>query len=160
MSVQNVKAIPENMHSITPFLVCAGASDAIAWYKRAFGAVELTRLEGPGGKVMHAMLRIGDSSLMLMDADPERGIIAPAKGAAGAPVTIHLYVEDADQVFARAVEQGAEAKMPVSDTFWGDRFGALVDPFGHSWTIATHVRDMTQDQIKAAAMQSCGAGSI
>ncbi len=159
MNVQNVKPIPENMHSITPFMVCAGASDAIAYYKRAFGAVELSRLEGPGGKVMHAMLRIGDSSLMLVDADPERGMDAPAKGAA-APVTIHLYVEDADKVFARAVEQGATVKMPVADTFWGDRFGALVDPFGHSWTIATHVRDMTQDEIKAAAMQSCGAGSV
>lgn len=159
MSVQKVKPIPENMHSITPFMVCAGASDAIAWYKNAFGAVELSRLQGPGGKVMHAMIRIGDSSLMLVDADPERGMVAPIKGA-GAPVTIHLYVEDADKVFARAVEQGATARMPVSDTFWGDRFGALVDPFGHSWTIATHVRDMTPEEIQAAAMQSCGAGSV
>jgi len=159
MSVQKVKPIPENMHSITPFLVCAGASDAIAFYKSAFGAVELSRLAAPDGKVMHAMIRIGDSNLMLVDANPDCGVAGPVKGA-GTPVTIHLYVEDADQVFARAVEQGATARMPVSDMFWGDRFGTLVDPFGHSWSIATHVRDMTQDEIKAAAMQSCGAGAV
>lgn len=158
MSVQNVKPIPENMHSITPFMICEGVSDAIAFYKRAFGATELSRLEGPGGKVMHAMIRIGDSCLMLADANPDCGMIGPVKGAR-APVTIHLYVEDADKVFAHAVAQGATATMPVADMFWGDRFGALVDPFGHSWTIATHVRDMTPEEIKAA-MQSCGAGSV
>lgn len=149
MSVQNVKPIPENMHSITPHLVCDGASDAIAFYQRAFGAVELSRLAGPDGKVMHAMIRIGDSSLMLADANPDCGMIGPVKGA-GAPVMIHLYVEDADRVFARAVEQGATAKMPVSDMFWGDRYGVLVDPFGHGWSIATHVRDMTPNEIKTA----------
>jgi uncharacterized glyoxalase superfamily protein PhnB len=158
MSVQKVKAIPENMHSITPFLICEGASDAIAFYQRAFGATELSRLEAPNGKVMHAMIRIGDSCLMLADANPDCGMIGPVAGA-GAPVMIHLYVEDADQVFARAVEHGATVRAPVSDMFWGDRYGVLVDPFGHGWSIATHVRDMTPDEIRVA-MQDVIASAV
>ncbi len=146
MTAPRAKPIPDGMHTITPHLVCAGAADAIGFYKNAFGATELTRLTGPDGRLMHAALRIGDSTLMLVDEMPEWGALGP-KARGGTPVTIHLYVEDAEALFARAVAAGAEARMPVSETFWGDRYGQVVDPFGHVWSIATHVQDLTDEQI-------------
>lgn len=149
-----VKPIPEDMHSLTPYLVCAGAADAMEWYKRAFGATEGGRLQGPDGKLMHGMVRIGDSALMLTDENPQWGALGP-KSLPSSPVTIHLYVENVDEVFARAVEQGATAKMPPTDMFWGDRFGALIDPFGHSWSIATHVRDVSPEEMQQAAKMGC-----
>jgi uncharacterized glyoxalase superfamily protein PhnB len=137
------------MHSLTPHLVCAGAALAIDFYKAAFGAEESARLPGPNGKLMHAAVRIGDSTLMLVDEMPEHGALGP-KALKGSPVTIHLYVEDADATFARAVAAGAKVTMPLTDMFWGDRYGQLEDPFGHRWSIATHQRDLTPQEIQQA----------
>ena len=149
-----VTPVPEDMHSVTPHLVCAGAAEAIEFYKKAFGAVEAARLPGPGGKLMHAMIRIGDAAVMLVDEMPEWGALGP-KALNGSPVTLHLYVEDADATFERAVKAGAKVTMPLADQFWGDRYGKLVDPFGHHWSIATHVRDVSMEEAQQAmkAMQ-------
>ena len=144
-----VKPIPEGMHSITPHLVCAGAAEAIEFYKKAFGAVEGARLPGPDGKLMHAMIRIGDSAVMLVDEMPQWGAFGP-KSLKGSPVTIHLYVEDVDAVVKRAVSLGAKVTMPVDDMFWGDRYGKLEDPFGHHWSIGTHQRDVTAEEMQQA----------
>lgn len=149
MSDTNVNPIPEGMHTITPHLICAGAADAIAFYTKAFGAVELSRLPGAGGKLMHAAVRIGDSTLMLVDEMPEWGALGP-KSLKGSPVTIHLYVEDVDASVAKAVAAGAKATMPVADMFWGDRYGQLEDPFGHRWSVATHQRDVGVDEMREA----------
>jgi len=143
------------MHSVTPHLVCAGAADAIEFYKKAFGAVEVTRLPGPQGKLMHAMIRIGDSAVMLVDENPEWGMLGP-KSLKGSPVTIHLYVEDADAFTARAVKAGARITMPIEDAFWGDRYGKLVDPFGHHWSVGTHVRDVSMEEMQQAMRQMAG----
>jgi uncharacterized glyoxalase superfamily protein PhnB len=137
------------MHSVTPHLVCAGAADAIEFYKKAFGATESARLPGPDGKVMHAAIRIGDSTVMLADESPEWGSLGP-KSLKGSPVTIHLYVDDVDAVVARAVSAGAKVTMPVADQFWGDRYGKLEDPFGHHWSVATHVRDVSMEEAQKA----------
>lgn len=149
LSGTSVKPIPEGMHSITPHLTCAGAAEAIEFYKRAFEATELARMAGPGGKLMHAMLKIGDSMIMLVDEFPEWGGTGP-KTLNGTPVTIHLQVPDADAVFNRAVAAGATVKMPIADMFWGDRYGMVIDPFGHSWSIATHIKDMTPQEMEQA----------
>ena len=147
-----VKLIPDGMHSLTPHLVCDGAAAAIEFYKAAFGAVELVRLPGPQGKLMHGSVRIGDSVLMLVDAAPEWGMLGP-KALKGSPVTIHLYVKDVDAAVAQALAAGAKVTMPVADMFWGDRYGTLEDPFGHRWSIATHVRDTTPEEMKKAMAQ-------
>ena len=144
-----VAPIPPDMHSITPHLVCAGAAAAIDFYVQAFGAVEQGRLPGPDGKLMHAQVRIGDSPLMLVDEMPEWGALGPL-ALNGSPVTLHLYVEDVDATVARAVAAGARITMPVSDMFWGDRYGQLQDPFGHRWSVASHIRDLSPEQIAAA----------
>ena len=146
---QTVKPIPDGMRSLTPHLTVAGAADAIEFYKKAFNAVEEARLPGQNGKLMHAMLRIGDSALMLNDEFPEMGGLGP-KSLKGSPVTIHLYVEDVDAVFAQAVAAGATVTMPVTDMFWGDRYGILEDPFGHHWSVATHKQDLNAQQIQQA----------
>jgi PhnB protein len=145
-------AIPAGFHSITPHLVCAGAADAIHFMARAFGAVEVSRLAGDDGRLLNAQLRIGDSMLMLVDEFPEWGTAGP-KALQGSPVTIHLFVDDVDAVVARAVAAGATVTMPVADMFWGDRYGVLQDPFGHLWSVATHQRDLTPQQI-AEGMRS------
>jgi uncharacterized glyoxalase superfamily protein PhnB len=137
------------MRTVTPHLICAGAADAIEFYKKAFGAVETARLPGPQGKIMHAMLRIGDSALMLVDEMPEWGALGP-KALKGSPVTIHLYVDDVDAFAARAVKAGAKITMPVEDMFWGDRYGKLEDPFGHHWSLATHLRDVSPEEMQQA----------
>lgn len=147
MSQAKVKWIPEGMHSLTPHLVCAGASKAIDFYKAAFNAVELGRMPGPDGKLMHAAVRIGDSTLMLVDEMPAHGTLGP-KALKGSPVTVHLYVPDADATVAQAAAAGAKVTMPLADMFWGDRYGQLEDPFGHRWSVATHQRDLTPEQIK------------
>jgi PhnB protein len=155
MSTPAVKAIPEGMHSLTPHLVCAGAADAIAFYVKAFNAVEQMRLPGPGGKLMHAAVKIGDSVLMLVDENPEWGLNGP-KLLKGSPVTIHLSVENVDAVVEQAVAAGCKVTMPVNDTFWGDRYGQLEDPFGHRWSVATHVRDMSPQEIAEGAAKMGG----
>ena len=137
------------MHSVTPHLVCAGAAAAIDFYKKAFGAEEQGRMAGPDGRIMHAMLRIGDSPVMLVDEMPEWGSLGP-KALKGSPVTMHLYVADADAFVGRAAQAGAKVTMPVEEQFWGDRYGKLEDPFGHHWSVATHVRDVTQEEMKQA----------
>ena len=151
-----VKPIPDGMHSLTPHLICAGAADAIRFYIDAFNAVEEMRLPGPDGKLMHARVRIGDSALMLVDENPAWGALGP-KALKGSPVTIHLFVEDVDAAVAQAVAAGAKATMPVTDMFWGDRYGQLEDPFGHRWSVATHTRDLTHAEI-ARAMAGMGDG--
>jgi uncharacterized glyoxalase superfamily protein PhnB len=141
--------IPQGMHSVTPHLVCAGAAKAIEFYKQAFGATEEARLPGPDGRLMHASVKIGDSQVMLVDEMPEWGALGP-KSLKGSPVTIHLYVDDVDAVVARAVKAGAKVTMPVADQFWGDRYGKLEDPFGHHWSVATHVRDVSMEEAQQA----------
>ncbi len=151
-----VKRIPEDMHSITPHLVCADALGAIEFYKKAFNATGVQTMLAPNGMLMHGMLRIGDSAIMLMEETPEWGAIGP-NTLKGSPVTLHLYVEDADAAFAQALAAGATTVMPLSDTFWGDRYGVVKDPYGHSWSIAHHVRDMTPEEMQAGAAQACGS---
>lgn len=150
----HVLPIPEGMHTITPHLICAGAADAIEFYKKAFGAVEVGRLPGPQGKILHAMVRIGDSMLMLVDEFPEWNALG-AKALKGSPVTIHLYVDNADAFFERAISAGAKVTMPLDDAFWGDRYGKLEDPFGHQWSVATHIRDVSPEAMQEAAKKAC-----
>jgi PhnB protein len=147
----------KDLPAVTPHLVCAGAADAIAFYQKAFGALEVMRLPGKDGRLMHAAIEIGRASIMLVDEMPEWGALSP-KSLKGTAVTIHLYVDDVDAFVARAVKAGATLKMPVTDMFWGDRYGVLIDPFGHSWSVATHQRDMTMEQIQDAMrnMPPCG----
>lgn len=154
-AAKSVKPVPSDMHTITPHLVCAGAADAIDFYKKAFNAVEEARLPGPGGKLMHAMVRIEGSAVMLVDEMTECGALSP-KTLKGSPVTLHIYVPDADSFVGRAVAAGAKIIMPVEDMFWGDRYGVLEDPFGHHWSVATHVRDLTPEEIQKA-MQNMGS---
>ena len=147
------KSLPEGMHSLTPHLVCAGAAEAIEFYKKAFGATELFRLAAPDGKLMHGSVQIGDSRLMLVDEMEGCGMVGP-KSVKGSPVTIHLQVVDADAAFAKAVKAGAKVKMPLADMFWGDRYGLVEDPFGHQWSIAHRLVDLTPAQLHAAAAQA------
>ncbi len=150
-----VKPIPDGMHTVTPHLVCAGAADAIEFYKKAFNAVELGKVPGPEGKLLHALIRIGDSPVMLVDEFPAHNSFGP-KSLKGSPVTIHLYVQDVEAVFNQAVAAGAKITMPVADMFWGDRYGLLEDPFGHHWSIATHVRDVNPAELQKQARKACG----
>ena len=147
--MSKTKPVPDGMRSVTPHLICAGAADAIEFYKKAFGAVELARLPGPQGKLMHAVIRIGDSAVMLVDEMPQWGALGP-KSLKGSPVTIHLYVENVDATVERAVKAGAKITMPVDDMFWGDRYGKLEDPFGHHWSVGTHVRDVGMEEMQQA----------
>lgn len=148
------KGAPPGMHSVIPHLVIDGADKAIAFYKRAFGAVEVFRLAAPGGdgRVGHAHLQIGDSALFLADDFPECGGEGGSpRRVGGSPVTIHLYVEDVDATFDRAIQAGAAAIMPPQDMFWGDRFGKLTDPFGHHWSVATHRRQPSEAELREGA---------
>jgi uncharacterized glyoxalase superfamily protein PhnB len=156
MAELQVKAIPQGMHTITPHLVCGGAAEAIEFYKKAFNAVEMSRLAGSDGKLMHAQIRIGDSYLMLVDESPAWASFGP-KALKGTPVTLHLYVEDVDTGFARAVAAGAKVRMPLDDMFWGDRYGVLEDPFGHLWSMATHLRDLSPEEIQREGRKAMAA---
>ena len=144
------KAIPEGYHSVTPYLNLSGASDAIAYYKKALGAEEVLRMEDPGGKVHHAEIKIGDSRIMLADEHPELQALSP-KTVGGSPVSIHLYVEDVDAAVSRAVAAGAKLIRPVADQFYGDRVGGVEDPFGYRWFIATHKEDLSIEEIRRRA---------
>lgn len=150
-----VDPIPNGMHTVTPHLICAGAAEAIEFYKNAFGAVELSRLPTPDGKIMHAAIRIGNSMVMLVDEMPDWQALGP-NSLGGTPITIHLQVADSEDVFAQAVKAGATVKMPLADTFWGDRYGIVMDPFGHNWSIATHIRDVSKEEMMEASKQMCG----
>jgi PhnB protein len=147
--MSKVKAIPEGMHSVTPHLVCAGAASAIDFYKKAFGATEVARLPGPDGKLMHGAVRIEGSVVMLVDENPQWGALGP-KALKGSPVTIHVYVAEVDTFVARAVKAGAKVIMPIDDMFWGDRYGIIEDPFGHHWSVATHIRDVKPEELPEA----------
>ena len=147
-----VKPVPDDMHTVTPHLICAGAADAIEFYKRAFNAVEEARLPGPDGKIMHAQVRIEGSAVMLVDEMPEWGALSP-RSLKGSPVTIHIFVPDVDAFVNRAVAAGAKVTMPVADMFWGDRYGKIEDPFGHSWSVGTHVRDVSMEEARQAMKQ-------
>lgn len=158
MATKAVKPIPDGMHTVTPHLVCAGAAKAIEFYKKAFGAVETMRVDGGDGRLMHACIQIGDSMLFLVDEMPEWGALGP-NALKGTPVTIHLSVENVDAAFKRAVDAGATVKMALDNMFWGDRYGIVADPFGHNWSLATHLEDLTPEEIRAAAekaMANCG----
>jgi PhnB protein len=149
MSSSAVKPIPEGMHTLTPHLICDGAAQAIDFYTRAFGAVEQTRLPGPNGKLMHASLKIGDSTLMLVDEMADCGALGP-RTLKGSPVSLHLYVPNVDATVEQAVAAGARVTMATADMFWGDRFAQLEDPFGHKWSVATHIRDVTPEEMQQA----------
>ncbi|MTV39436.1 VOC family protein [Duganella radicis] len=140
------------LHTVTPHLVCEGAADAIEFYKKAFNAVEIMRMPGENGRLMHAAIKIGDSTIMLADDFPQYGGFGP-KALKGSPVTLHLNSPDVDAAFQQAVDAGASVRMPPADMFWGDRYGQVTDPFGHHWSIATHIKDMTPEEMMAAMKQ-------
>jgi PhnB protein len=153
---QQVKAVPDGFHTITPHLTVRDAKKAIEFYKNAFGAVEEGVMHTPDGKVMHATLRIGDSPIMLNDESPEWGNLSPLS-TSGSGFTVHLYLENVDGVFEKAVAAGATAKMPVMDMFWGDRYGQVKDPFGYTWSLATHVADLSPEQMEKGAKEAMAA---
>jgi PhnB protein len=156
------KAIPDGYRTATPYLIVKGAADAIEFYKRAFGATEILRMADPQGRVGHAEIKIGDSVIMLADEHPAMGYRGP-RSLGGSSVSILLYLEDVDSVFERALKAGAKAQRPVANQFYGDRSGTLEDPFGHVWTVATHVEDVAPDEMKRraeAAMRSASASGV
>lgn len=153
----SVKPIPEGYHSVTPYLIIEGAGEAIEFYKKAFGAKELFRFPGPEGTVGHAEIKIGDSPIMLADAFPAMGYKGP-KSLGGSPVSLMIYVENVDTIFNQAVQAGATVKEAVSDKFYGDRIGSLIDPFGHVWHVSTHKEDVSMEEMEKRA-KAAGAGS-
>jgi PhnB protein len=153
----NAKPIPEGYPQVTPYLAVEDANRAIEWYSTVFGTRERMRLGAPDGKVGHAELELGDSLLMLADEFPEMGMRSP-KAVGGTPVTISLYVDDVDGVFERAVQGGAKPLRQVEDQFYGDRVGSFEDPFGHRWSVATHVEDVPPDEMERRAAESMGGG--
>ena len=144
------KSPPAGYHSVTPTIVVRGADKAIDFYKRAFGAEEVDRMAGPDGKIMHAEIRIGDSIVMLGEESPQWGTLSPLS-TKGIPGSLHIYVDDADAAFSRAISAGATVRYPLEDAFWGDRYGKVTDPFGHEWGIATRVKDLTPQEMREAA---------
>ncbi len=149
-----VKPIPDGMHTVTPHLVCAGAGAAIDFYVKAFGATEICRVPGADGKLMHAAIQIGDSMIFLHDEFPDYGALGP-KARGGSSVTIHLQVEDVDAAFERAIAAGVTVKMPLADMFWGDRYGNVEDPWGHSWSLATSIREVSMEELMQSASACC-----
>ena len=145
-----VKPIPEGYHSVTPYLIIKGATEAIEYYKRAFGAIELMRMPAPGGKIGHAEIKIGDSPIMLADEFAEIGYKSP-QTLRGSPVSIMIYVEDVDTIFGQAIAAGGKEQRPVKDQFYGDRMGTLEDPFGHVWHVATHKEDVPAEEMERRA---------
>jgi uncharacterized glyoxalase superfamily protein PhnB len=141
------RGVPAGFSTVTPHLVVRDAAQAIEFYKKAFGAKETVRMPGPGGKIMHAEIKIGDSHLFLADEMPEWGSKSPLT-LGGTGTTISLYVEDADAVYNQALAAGAQIKMPLADQFWGDRYGKLLDPYGHEWGVATHLEDLSPGEMK------------
>jgi PhnB protein len=153
-----VKPIPEGYRTVTPYLAIDDAAEAIEYYKKAFGAKERGRMEAPGGKIGHAELEIGDSLVMLSDALPQFSTRAP-KELGGTSVSVFMYVEDVDAVVKQAIDAGATVTMEVADQFWGDRFGVVEDPFGHLWSIATHVEDVPPEEMAERAKAAMAAMS-
>ena len=152
-----VKPIPEGYHSVTPYLIIEGAGEAIEFYQKAFGAKELFRFPTPDGKIGHAEIKIGDSQIMLADAYPAMGYNGP-KSLGGSPVSLMIYVENVDTVFNQAVEAGAAVKEALTDKFYGDRTGSLIDPFGHVWHVSTHTEDVSMEEMEKRA-KAASSGS-
>lgn len=152
--MSEVQAIPSGFHTITPVIYVKGAVEALEFYKQALGAEENSRHMTPdGSKVMHSELKIGDSRLFVCDEFPEWGALSP-ETLGGGTCSFFIYVENSDAAFDRAVEAGATVIMPVADTFWGDRVGAVADPYGHKWNLSTHIKDMTEEEMAAAAQEA------
>ncbi|WP_118178524.1 VOC family protein [Paraburkholderia phosphatilytica] len=163
MSTQASNTRPETLPALIPHLICDGAAAAIEFYKKAFGATETVRLHAPNGsgKLMHASLQINGATVMLVDEMPEHGSFGP-KSLKGTPVVVHLYVKDVDAAFKQAVDAGAKAVMPPTDMFWGDRYGQIEDPFGHRWSMATHLRDVAPEDMQKAMAEmkpECGTSA-
>ena len=156
--MSNVSPIPEGFRTVTPHLIIKGASDAIEFYKKAFGAEETMRMTGPGNSIMHAELKIGNSMVMIADEWPENGnLFAPASLDNKTTFAMALYVEDVDAAFARAVEAGATVVYPVEDAFWGDRYGKVVDAWGHTWELMCHIEDVSVEECQRRAAEIFGA---
>jgi PhnB protein len=152
-----VNPIPEGYPRITPYLIVDGAADAISFYQSVLGAKERMRMAGPDGKIGHAEIEIGESVIMLADEHPEMDAHGP-KSVGGTPVSLHVYVEDADSVFERATQAGARSLQAVEDKFYGDRSGTFEDPFGHQWHVSTHVEDVPPDEMSKRAEEAAAAG--
>ena len=153
----DVKPIPDGYHSVTPYLICDGAADAIDYYKKAFGAIELFRMDHEG-RIGHAELKIGDSPIMLADEFPQMGYRSP-KALGGTPVSLMIYVPDVDTVYKQAIDAGATEVKPLTDQFYGDRSGTLTDPYGHVWTIATHKEDVSMEEMNRRMAAAHGASA-
>jgi len=158
--MSSMKAIPEGYHNVTPYLYVRSAASAIDFYKSAFGATEIMRMPASNGKIMHAELRIGDSIVMLADENPQTGVMSP-QTIGGFSMGLLLYLENVDAVIQKAVESGAKLLRPIKDQFYGDRSGSVLDPFGHMWTVATHVEDVSPEEMRkrmtAAMSQTAGS---
>lgn len=148
--MNQIEKIPKDYHSITPVLIVKNGDEAIEFYKKGFGVQERDRMKGPDGRVAHAELKLGDSVFMLSDEYPEMDCHSP-KTIGGSPVSMYVYVDDVDSFFDKAISAGAKVLDPIKDQFWGDRHGRLEDPFGHLWSIATHKKDLSEDEMKKAA---------
>ena len=148
--MNEIEKIPKDYHSITPVLIVKNGDKAIEFYKNGFGVKERCRMKAPDGKIAHAELKLGDSVFMLSDEYPEMKCLSP-KTIGGSPVSMYVYVDDVDSVFNKAISAGAKVLDPVKDQFWGDRHGRLEDPFGHLWSIATHKKDLSEEEMKKAA---------
>ena len=153
-----INPIPEGYHSVTPYIIVDGAAAAIDFYKQAFGATEVMRMPGPGGKIGHAESKIGDSHIMLADEHPEVEALGP-RTVGGSPVKLMIYIEDVDAVVERAVAAGAKIIRHVADQFYGDRTGGIEDPFGHIWYVATHIEDVPMEEMEKRAAQKAGSGN-
>jgi PhnB protein len=149
MNESNVK-IPAGMHTITPHIVVGDAAAAADWYKQILRAEERNRIEVPGGKLMQVELRFGDSAVMLADEFPEAGVLSPLS-IGGTATVLHLYTDDVDAIWNRALDAGAEVRQPLHDAFWGERYGQITDPFGHRWGLAQHQREVPLDELEEAA---------
>ena len=149
VGTSKVRPIPEGYHSVTPYLICDGAAKAIEFYKKAFGTVEVVRMAMPNGKLGHAEIKIGDSYINLADEHPESGVRSP-KSYGGSPISVLLYVENTDATVAQCVSTGGTITRPIKDEFYGDRAATVVDPFGHTWYIHSHIKDVTPEEMKKA----------
>jgi PhnB protein len=155
LMIDKVKPIPDGYHTLTPYLIVHDGARAIEFYKRAFGATEMFRMDGPDGRIGHAEIRIGDSQIMLADEHPEMNARSP-QTIGGSPVSFMLYVEDVDAMVAQAIAAGATLKRPIANQFYGDRTGGVEDPFGHNWYIATHVEDVAPEELQRRAAAAHG----
>lgn len=147
--MDEIRYIPDTMAVVTPHMVIEDCAKAMQWYTQVFDAIEVMRMEGPGGKIMHAHMTIGGAHVMMVDAFPEWGSAGP-QGLGGTSVVMHIYTPDTDALFQKAVDAGAEALMSPEDAFWGDRFAKVKDPFGHHWSFATHQRDVSPEEMEKA----------